>query len=288
MTAKKKTLERIFQNNRSELINLAYGMLGTLADARDIVQDAYLKRREVNPEQINDANSYLKTIVSRLCIDKFRSAKERREEYFGPWLPQPVADSEGKMPYSDIKLHEQLTVALLHILENLSPDQRAIYLLHDVFEYPFSEVAQLVGKKPATCRKAAQRARQKIKSNKPPEPVLNRESEQLVTKFIEALRSGDIDQLQELITDDAVMYSDGGGKATAAPKPVEGPDRVSKFLMSIAQKTADRVTVERSAVNNNPGFLTYMNGELHSIWIFEITDGRIQKIFSVLNPDKLG
>ncbi|MDZ7692075.1 MAG: RNA polymerase sigma factor SigJ [Balneolaceae bacterium] len=279
--------EEAFQQNRSELVNIAYGMLGNLSDAQDIVQDAYIKWDDVNIEKVDNPRTYLKTIVSRLCIDRFRSAKHQREEYIGPWLPQPVADSDGELPDSNIQLHDQLTIALLHVLENLSADQRAIYLLHDVFDYPFSEIAELLGKKSATCRKAAQRARESIKSNNPPEASSFQESEQIVEDFIEALRSRDITKLQQLITDDAVMYSDGGGKANAVPKPVESLDKVSKFLISIANKTAGQVSIEQTIVNNRPGFRAYMDGQLQSIWSFDIQDRQIRKIFSILNPDKL-
>lgn len=281
----KKT--RIFNQSRSELINIAYGMTGDLSDARDIVQDAYLKWNGVDSDQIERPESYLKTIVSRLCIDRFRSARQQREQYIGPWLPQPLADPDGKLPDSDIELHEQLTVALLHILETLSPDQRAIYLLHDVFDYPFAEIAELVGKKSPACRKAAQRARQKIRGSDPPEAVSAQESERIVADFIEALRSRDVDKLQRLLTDEAVLYSDGGGKATAAPKPIESLNKVSRFLISIADKNEGRVAVEQTAVNNAPGFKAYIDGQLHSIWTFELKDHQIHKIFSVLNPDKL-
>lgn len=279
--------EQFFEEHRTELINIAYGMLGNLTDAQDIVQDAYIRWNDADHDQINNPESYLKTIVSRLCIDQFRSAKQKREEYIGPWLPQPVTGSEGTLPNSDIELHDQLTIALLHLLENLSADQRAIYLLHDVFGYQFSEIAELVDKKPATCRKAAQRARKRIRSNNPPEATSFQQSEKIVEDFIDALRARDMDKLQQLITDDAVLYSDGGGKADAVPKPIESLDKVSKFLISIAEKTAGHVTVEQTRVNRRPGFRAYMDGKLHSIWSFDISDGRIRKIFSVLNPDKL-
>lgn len=279
--------ENAFQQNRSELVNIAYGMLGNLSDAQDIVQDAYIRWDEVDIENVDNPKTYLKTIVSRLCIDKFRSARARREEYIGPWLPQPVADSEGTLPNSDIELHDKLTIALLHILENLSADQRAIYLLHDVFGYPFSEIAELLGKKSATCRKAAQRARKKIRSNDPPKATSLQQSERVVEDFIDALRARDMGRLQQLITDEAVMYSDGGGKANAVPKPIESLDKVSKFLISIAEKTAGQVRIEQASVNCRPGFRAYMDGELHSIWSFDIRDGQIRKIFSILNPDKL-
>lgn len=278
---------QLFNQHRSELINIAYGMLGTLSDAQDIVQDAYLKWRGVTLDEINNPESYLKTIVSRLCIDHFRSAKQQREEYIGPWLPQPIVDSDPQLPDMNIELHDKLTIALLHILENLSPDQRAIYLLHDVFDYTFSEISELLDKKPATCRKAAQRARKQIRDNSLPQNPSKEEAEQTIDQFIKALRSRDMDKLQTILTDDAVMYSDGGGKATAAPKPIKSMKKVSKFLMSIADKNKEVVSVENTFVNNRPGFKVFMDSELHSVWSFSIRDGRIDKIFAVLNPSKL-
>lgn len=283
-----KDKQTLFEEHRPELVNIAYGMLGSLADARDIVQDAYIRWDGVDRGRVDHPKTYLKTIVSRLCIDRFRSAKQQREEYIGPWLPQPLADDGGKLPDSDIELHDKLTIALLHILETLSPEQRAIYLLHDIFDYSFAEIADLVGKKSATCRKSAQRAREKIRSQDLPEATSRREAEQVVGDFLEALQARDMDRLQQIITDDAVMYSDGGGKANAVPKPIESLDRVSKFLVGIADKTAGQVSIERCRVNGRPGFRAFMGGELHSVWSFDIRGGRIRKIFSILNPDKLG
>lgn len=277
----------VFNDNRSELINIAYGMLGDLSDAQDVVQDAYIRWSDVDAKDVNNPESYLETIVSRLCIDRFRSAKVRREEYIGPWLPQPIVDSDSDSPDSDIELHDKLTIALLHLLENLSSDQRAIYLLHDVLDYKFSEIAELLGKKPATCRKAAQRARQYIRSNKPPDASSLQASREVLDEFIEALRLRDIDKLQSLLTDDAVLYSDGGGEVSAAPKPIDSMKKVSKFLISISEKNEDNTVVELTSVNNRPGFKAFISGELHSIWSFSIKDGQIEKIFSVLNPDKL-
>lgn len=173
-----------------------------------------------------------------MCIDHFRSAKQQREDYYGPWLPEPVVSSE-QQPDTDIELHDDLTIALLHLLENLSPYQRAIYLLHDIFGYKFSEIAQLLDKSSAACRKAAQRARQQIQSNNPPQ-TKGSNDEQIVQQFIEAIQARDIEKIQLLLTDNAIMYSDGGGKATAAPKPIESLAKVSKFLISIAEKIRTR------------------------------------------------
>jgi RNA polymerase sigma-70 factor (ECF subfamily) len=280
----KKT--QTFNRHRSQLINIAYGMLGNLSDARDIVQDAYIKWNKSDAD-IRNPESYLKTIVSRLCIDHYRSAKNQREEYIGPWLPQPVVDSDFHQPDSNIELHDRLTVALLHILEKLSPDQRAIYLLHDVFDYQFSEISELVDKKPAACRKAAQRARQKIRSSEPSRNKGGAESQKIVGKFIEALRQRDMEKLQSILTDDAILYSDGGGKVAAAPKPIESMKKISKFLISVTEKNKDTISVEVTTVNNQPGFKAYIQGELHSIWTFGIANGQIEKIYSILNPEKL-
>lgn len=280
----KKT--EIFNQHRSDLTNIAYGMLGNFADAQDIVQDAYIKWRESTAE-VQNPEGYLKTIVSRLCIDQYRSAKHQREEYIGPWLPQPVVKSDSEAPDSNIELHDQLTLALLHLLENLSPDQRAIYLLHDVFGYQFSEIGELVDKKPAACRKAAQRARQNIRNNELSHTISIQDSHQIVDAFLEALRLRDMEKLQAILTDDAVLYSDGGGEVAAAPKPIESMKKVSKFLISIAEKTQQGVEIERTTINHRPGCKTYLKGTLHSIWTFSIRNGQIDKIFAILNPSKL-
>ncbi len=282
-----KNKTRIFEQYRSELFNIAYGMLGHLPNAQDIVQDAYIRWNKVNLNEVDHPGNYLKTIVSRLCIDHFRSAKSRREEYIGPWLPQPVTDENRYLPDYHIELHDELSIALLHLLENLSPDQRAIYLLHDVFGYTFTEVSDLVGKKPATCRKAAQRARTHIQNTKPLQSAVTDNFQQVVHRFIEAIRKRDIDMLKKLLKDDVVMYSDGGGKATTARKPIKNSLKVSTFLINIANKSEHTIYIEEVPVNGRAGFKAFINGNLHSIWTFSIDTKQINTIFSVLNPDKL-
>lgn len=283
MTMKEKA--HLFEQNRPKLTNMAYGMLGNLPDAEDIIQDAYLRWNNVTLEDVDNPEAYLQTIVSRLCIDHFRSAKQQREEYYGPWLPEPIVSSD-QQPDTDIELHNDLTIALLHLLENLSPDQRAIYLLHDIFGYKFSEIAQLLDKNSAACRKAAQRARHQIKSSNPPQ-TKGSNDEQIVQQFIEAIQARDIEKIQLLLTDNAIMYSDGGGKATAAPKPIESLAKVSKFLISIAEKNTDPVSIEKVKVNNRPGLKIYLNEKLHSVWSFQVTGNNIEKIFAILNPSKI-
>jgi RNA polymerase sigma-70 factor (ECF subfamily) len=279
----------LFEQYRSELINIAYGMLGNLSDAQDIVQDAYLRWDNIDLEKVDNPGAYLKTIVSRLCIDHFRSAKKQREKYYGPWLPEPITSSNNLSPDTNIELHEDLTIALLHLLESLSSEQRAIYLLHDIFGYKFSEVAELLNKTSAACRKAAQPARNHIRKNNLPEPSLagTDNAQQIVQQFIQAIQERDMAKLRSLLTEDAVMYSDGGGKATAAPKPIKSLKKVSKFLISIAEKNTDPISIEVITVNNRAGLKVYINKILHSIWSFKITDDNIERIYAILNPDKL-
>lgn len=280
----KKT--RIFEQHRSELTNIAYGMLGRLSDARDIVQEAYIRWDKVDLEEVNKPATYLKTIISRLCIDHFRSAKQQREEYYGPWLPEPIYPSDGRRPDAGIELHNELTIALLHLLENLNPDQRAIYLLHDIFDYKFSEIAELLDKNPAACRKAAQRARTHIQKNRP-RVVPSTNDSDIVQQFVKAIRSRDMNALQTLLAKDARMYSDGGGEVTAAPKPIQTSSKISKFLLSIAEKNTGSVSIENTRVNGRPGFKSYINGKLHSIWSFCITGDKIERIYAILNPSKI-
>lgn len=282
-----KRKDHLFAENRGQLINIAYGMLGSMAEAEDAVQDAYLKWEAVSLEDIAHPERYLKTIVSRLCIDRFRAAKRKREEYIGPWLPEPVIDPETPSPDRRIELHEKLSVALLHLLEQLSPDQRAILLLHDIFGYTFREVAEMVEKSPGACRKAAQRARESIQSRRPSEEPPDENARKLMRSFLSALRERDMDALKTLLTDDAVMISDGGGEVVAARKPVAGSSKVRKFLIGIAGKTEQEVRIRETTVNRRPGFKAYLDDSLHSIWSFHMREGEIRKIFAVLNPSKL-
>ncbi len=278
---------KIFNNYRSELTNIAYGMLGSLHDAKDIVQDGYLRWTNVSIDDIKNPEGYLKTIIARLCIDRLRSAKNQREEYYGPWLPEPIVGVSNNQPDHNIELHDELTIALLHLLENLPADQRAIYLLHDIFGYTFDEVAEMVDKNAAACRKAAQRARQRIQSNTLPDDLPKEEEQYIIEQFLQALQDRNIDKLQALLTDDAVLYSDGGGKAEAAPKPIISAKKISKFLVSIADRNEGHVEIEFTYVNNRLGFQAYIKGELHSIWTFSLKKNTIIRIFSILNPDKL-
>ncbi len=282
-----KQKDIIFEESREHLLNIAYGMLGSMAEAEDAVQDAYLRWETISIDDINHPERYLKTIVSRLCIDRFRSAKKRREEYIGPWLPEPVTSPDAPSPERQIELHEKLSVALLHLLEHLSPDQRAILLLHDIFGYTFREIAEMVEKSPAACRKAAQRAREAIQNHKLPEQPPDKNARELIHSFLSALQERDMDTLKALLTNDAVMISDGGGEVVAARKPVFGLSKVSKFLIGIAGKTDSKIRIRETMVNHRPGFIAYLDGTLHSIWTFQIRNSRIRKIFAMLNPSKL-
>lgn len=280
---------RIFQQYRNDLLNIAYSMLGSLATAEDIVQDAFLRWNEVSLEQIDRPGAYLKKMTSRLCLDELKSARVRRETYTGPWLPEPVVTSGEIAPDRRVELNEQLSLAMLHLLESLSADQRAIYLLHDLFDFTFREVADIVEKSPAACRKAAQRARETLAETHSGNAELPSSvaSDRKVDRFIEALRRRDMDELKDLLTGDAVVYSDGGGEVTAARKPIAGREHVSRFLFGISDQDDLDIEIRRVDINHRPGYLAYIDGSLHSIWSFRIERNGISDIYAVLNPGKL-
>ena len=274
--------------HRGRLLGLAYRMLGSRSDAEDIVQDAYL--RFAGARDVHNPEAFLVTIVTRLCLDRLKSAKAQREVYVGPWLPEPVCDAEGLSPDAATELADDLSFALLLALDRLSPMERAAFLLHDVFDTPFSEIAAMLGRTEAACRQLASRARRAVRDNRPAPAVTPDSHARLLRAFSEAVASGDVRQLAELLRDDAVAITDGGGRKFAALNPVIGADKVARFFIGIAGKTAAQgqvMRVEPAAINGAAGALLYLDGELDNTMSMAIDGDKIAAIYIVRNPDKL-
>lgn len=265
----------VITEHRGFLVGLAYRMLGSVAEAEDVVQDAFLRVAHVT--NVDEPRAYLARVVTRLCLDRLKSARARREEYVGTWLPEPVVED----PASPIA--EDLSIALMMALERLSPLERAAFLLHDVFDMDYGEVAQMLERSEAACRQLAARAREHVRQDRPkPTPA----DERVVEAFAQALATGDATTLASMLAEDAVLYSDGGGKRTAALNPIVGRDKIIRFANGRRAKQFVPLAVERVRINGQPGFVLRQSDGPETM-AFEIANGVITAIYDVRNPDKL-
>jgi RNA polymerase sigma-70 factor, ECF subfamily len=271
---------------RGRLLGLAYRMLGSRSDAEDIVQDAYL--RFAGAQDVHNPEAFLVTVVTRLCLDRLKSARAQREIYVGPWLPEPVFDAEGLSPDAATELADDLSFALLLALDRLSPLERAAFLLHDVFDLQFAEVAQMIDRTEAACRQLATRARRAVRDARPAPAATPDSHARLLNAFAEAVTSGDVSRLAGLLREDAIAMTDGGGRKVAALNPIKGADKIARFFISLAAKNADRHTrIEPAMINGTVGALLYMDGEVDHSLSMAIDGERIAAIYIVRNPDKL-
>lgn len=272
--------------HRGRLLGLAYRMLGSRTDAEDVVQDAYL--RFAGAKGVRNEEAFLVTIVTRLCLDRLKSARAQREIYVGPWLPEPIVDAERLSPDAATELAEDLSFALMLALDRLSPLERAAFLLHDVFDTPFAEIAAMLGRTEASCRQLASRARRAVRDDRPPPAAAPDSHARLLQAFGEAVASGDVARLAELLRADAVAITDGGGRKTAARNPIIGADKVARFFIGLAAKNAGHdVRVEPAMINGAFGALLYLDGELDHTMSMAIAGEKIAAIYIVRNPDKL-
>ncbi|ENH6341268.1 sigma-70 family RNA polymerase sigma factor [Burkholderia vietnamiensis] len=269
-----------FDPLRRTLIRVAYRMLGSVADAEDVVQDAFIRWMDVDRDDVRVPEAFLRRMVTRMCIDQLKSARHQRETYIGPWLPEPIVDED---------VQEDVTLPLLLALERLSPLERAAFLLHDVFGLEFDEIATTIQREPAACRQLAARARTHVRDARPRFHVEKQRGIELAEAFFAASRSGDMRALGALLAEDVSLHSDGGGKRSAAGKPVFGFDRVMKVHAFLARLFATHASklVRAGFINGLPGFVTLeADGELQTTAL-EVDDGKIVAIYVVRNPDKL-
>ncbi len=272
--------------HRGRLLGLAYRMLGSRSDAEDVVQDAYL--RFAGAQEVHNPEAFLVTVVTRLCLDRLKSAKAQREVYVGPWLPEPILDADALSPDAATELADDLSFALLLALDRLSPLERAAFLLHDVFDMPFSEVARMIDRTEAACRQLATRARRAVRDARPA-PVATPDSHAcLLRAFSEAVTSGDVSRLAGLLRQDAIALTDGGGRKSAALNPIMGADKIARFFIGLAGKNIGRdIRIEPTMINGTVGALLYLDGEIDHSLSMAIDGERIAAIYIVRNPDKL-
>jgi RNA polymerase sigma-70 factor (ECF subfamily) len=268
-------------------------MLGSMAEAEDAVQEAYLRWHDTDRARVENTRAFLMTTTTRICLDVLKSARVRREEYVGPWLPDPVTDTASLAPDAQTELAEDLSVALLLALERLSPLERAAFLLHDVFDYSFSQVADALGRNESACRQLAARARAHVRESRP-QPrrsasnSIDPKHAELVSAFITASRSGDTAALTRMLANDACLVSDGGGKVPAALNVIEGADRVAAFLAGVVRKGwTDDMILRFDTINGLPGLILNGPGGLVQTTAFDIEGQVVKAIYIVRNPDKL-
>lgn len=279
----------IFESHRQRLFRLAYGMLKRVAPAKDAVQEAYIRWQKQDVEQVRSPGSYLSTIVSRICLDEIKSARNRKEEYIGPDLPEPLLTAEGDIPDENMELSEAVSMAMLVVLDELGPVQRAVYILREIFDYDYAAIADMVQKSESHCRKIAQRARDRIQEHRPRFEQSSERQNKLVTAFLDAVQNGDMSKMESMLAKEAILYSDGGGKVTAARKPIYSAPKIAKFMVGIQKQVPDEaefdIAFER--VNGEPGMIVWLDDSLYNAWSFHIEEGKIHSIYVVLNPDKL-
>lgn len=279
---------RLFTDERGHLMGVAYRLLGTVTDAEDVLQDVFERWLRADRTEIENPAAYLTTMTTRASIDRLRSAKTKREIYVGPWLPEPIPTGDDSDPATTAELDESLTIGYLHLLEQLTPLERACYLMHDVFDFSYREVAAMVNKEEVNCRQLASRGRSKLKANRPdqfetPAPDLG---DDIGNRLVGAVLSGDIAEVMALMTEDVVHLSDGGADHRAARHPIVGPDRVARLLVNLAGRLLS-VEVQILTVNNQPGVLVLQDGAPLTLLVIETAGELIRRLYGVVNPEKL-
>jgi RNA polymerase sigma-70 factor (TIGR02957 family) len=282
----------VFNTDRPLLFSIAYRMLGSASDAEDVLQDAWLRCCSVDRSAIRSPKAFATTVVTRLCLDRLKSARRTREEYVGPWLPEPVLTREVEGPETMLQRAESVTLAFLVLLERLSPEERAVFLLKDIFEYDHGEIARILGTTVDNSRQLLHRAKERLAQGRPRLTGTAESRRAIAERFARAFSSGDGAELTALLARDVGMWSDGGGKASAARRPLAGRDEVLNFLIGL-RRTAQTaglirdVSLKIEEVNSEPALIVRVGPRLESIFVFSIDDGAISGIRVVRNPDKL-
>lgn len=276
----------LFAQHRQRLFGIAYRMLGSRADAEDALQDVYLRWHETDPSQLQMPEAWLVTVTTRLCIDRLRAAKVERAAYTGPWLPEPLVSLEEVTPESSAELASDLSIALLNVLERLAPEERAAFLLREVFDVDYNEVARILEKNEPAVRQLVHRAKTRVRDERPRFEVTPEAHAKLIARFAEASRAHNQTAMAELLAVDAIFVGDGGGKVISALRILRGAERLLRLFDKI-NRFGDQVTFQPAIINGEPGALRIFDGKLDAVYSF-VTDGeKIHEIYAVRNPDKL-
>ncbi|HEY7186100.1 MAG TPA: RNA polymerase sigma-70 factor [Vicinamibacterales bacterium] len=282
-----------FERHRSHLFSLAYRMLGSASEAEDVVQDAWLRSSEAKAAEIRSPRAYLMTVVTRLALDRLKSARVAREQYIGPWLPEPVLTDSGPKPEESVALAESLTLAFMVLLDTLSPEERAVFILREVLEYTHAEIADALNSTEANCRQLLHRAKERLRARQPRSARSREQRRELAERFVTAMRKGDGAELTRMLAEDVGMWGDGGGRVIAARRPVLGRDAVVNLLLGIRRTAAaagyplEKISAEVVEVNYEPAMLVRVDGRVDSVYVCSIDDDVITGIRMVRNPDKL-
>jgi len=286
--SKASVLLATFDQYRGLLFSIAYRMLGSVSDAEDMLQNTFLRWQQSQDEEIRSPRAFLVTIVSRLCINQLQSRRAQREQYVGEWLPEPIVTDIRSDPLGLIKVDETLSMAFLLLLERLTPVERAVFLLHEVFEYGYGEIASLLELKEPNCRQIFARARKHISEKRPRFHSTKKKQTELFQRFMTAITSGKMEGLLEVLSEDVALYSDGGGKAVAVLNVVRGADKVARGIIGGLKRLVPSDMERRLAtVNGKIGVVNYHNGGAHSVLTFEVVADKITSIYVITNPDKL-
>lgn len=275
----------VFVEHRPLLFSLAYRMLGTASDAEDIVQESFLRWSTVDASTVASPKAYLASIVTRLCLDHLGSARIRREQYVGPWLPEPVLVEDDVAVQAENA--DFLSTAFLVVLETLSPLERAAFLLHEVFAYPYADVAQMLGRSEPSCRQLIHRAREHVAARRPRFPASRARQRELTERFVAACATGELSALVSVLTEDAVLLSDGGDQARAAKRPISSADNVARFLLGVVAKAPQEADVTIEIVNGQWGIVSRIGGHPFAVVTLDCVEDGVQQVHVIVNPEKL-
>ncbi|MCI4566682.1 RNA polymerase sigma-70 factor [Lysobacter sp. CFH 32150] len=274
-----------FEAVRPRLMGLAYRLLGSRSDAEDVLQEAWLRWHQADRSAIRDVEGWLVTATTRLGIDRLRSVRTERNAYPGPWLPEPLTVDASPEDLADVS--SQVSLAFLSLLEKLGPEERAAFLLKEIFDYDYAQIAGLLGHAEANCRQMVHRARTRLQAERPRFAVTPDRHRRLLERFMHAVQRGDREAIVDLLDVDARLVSDGGGKVTATLRPLHGAERIARLFWTLARHLTDRVELRLGHVNGELAMLRFHDGHLHSVTTVAIDGDRITQVLSVLNPDKL-
>jgi RNA polymerase sigma-70 factor (ECF subfamily) len=277
----------LFEEHRQLLFGIAYRMLGSVADAQDMVQETYLRWQQVTDEAILSPRSWLTTVITRLCINQLQLARVQRESYVGLWLPEPLIDERAGNPADIAALADSLSLAFLVLLETLSPTERAVYILREAFDCEFSDIARIIEKSEANCRQILTRARQRIEERRPRYDVSPADAEKLVIPFVAALKNGDFEAMLAKLAENVVLVADGGDKPGVLLKALHGPETVARAMIHASRKHGFGGEVRWASINGLPGFVRFEDGVARAVLAFGVAGGRIQAVFVISNPAKL-
>ena len=275
--------EAAFVEHRPLLFTVAYEMLGSAADAEDVLQESWLRWSKIDHAEVRDQRAYLVRVVTRQALNQLRSLSRRRESYVGPWLPEPLLTTPDVA--DDVELADSISLAMLVVLDTLTPLERAVFVLREVFGFEYDEVAAAVGRSADATRQVAHRARRHVRDHHPPQKV-EADAERVAAAFFDAAATGDVQQLMDLLAPDVVLLTDGGGKKQAALRPVRGADKVARFLVAV-RPPADDLELRWVSVNGTPSVLLHVGGELDSVATARVEAGQVVELYLVRNPDKL-